>query len=432
MSMARAQLKSDSDGLPSLPGRGALVQGRYLVTGELGRGGMGVVLSAHDEMLDRDVALKVVLPKMTRSMEIVERFSNEARSLARLESRHVVRVLDFGTISEPIPSAGLPFMVLELLRGEDLFSVAAREGGLPASRVVSYTLQACAGLAVAHSLGIVHRDLKPENLFLAIEPDGSECVKVLDFGVARSHSRRKPLTRGNVGVGSPGYMSPEQVEGSRNVDARSDIWTLGVVMYELLAHRNAFVGDTPQSLCLQILTGPVVPLAELRPDLSPSLVYIVERCMRRDPAERFQNVAELADALTPLQELSPTSDAERVRRVLEAEALPLAEPPSTPEREVVREVLSSDVITISVPGRRRPPQRRRRRAISAVAVALLFVPLLGLLPHVAQAPELAPARLWSESAFKSTQLAFNQALSRARELWMKEPGQNPAPSQPQP
>jgi eukaryotic-like serine/threonine-protein kinase len=427
MSMARAQLKSDSDGLPSLPARGALVQGRYLVTGELGRGGMGVVLAAHDEMLDRDVALKVVLPKMTRSMEIVERFSNEARSLARLDSRHVVRVLDFGTISQPIASAGLPFMVLELLRGEDLFSVAAREGGLSASRVVGYTLQACAGLAVAHSLGIVHRDLKPENLFLAVEPDGSQCVKVLDFGVARSHSRRKPLTRGNVGVGSPGYMSPEQVEGSSNLDARSDIWTLGVVMYELLAHRNAFIGDTPQSLCLQILSGPVVPLAELRPDLPPALIYIVERCMRRDPAERFQNVAELADALAPLQELGPpTSDAERVRRVLEAEALPPAKVPSAPAREV----LSSDVISISLPGRPRSPQRRRR-AVSVAAVTLLFIPLLALLPRVAQAPELAPARVWSESALKSTQLAFNQAVSRARELWMKEPGQDPAPSEPQ-
>jgi serine/threonine protein kinase len=426
MSTARAQLISESDGLPALPVGGALVQGRYLVTGELGRGGMGVVLAAHDEMLDRDVALKVVLPKMTRSSEIVERFSNEARSLARLESRHVVRVLDFGTISEPIASAGLPFMVLELLRGEDLFSIAAREGGLSAARVVGYTLQACAGLAVAHALGIVHRDLKPENLFLATESDGSQCVKVLDFGVARSHSRRKPLTRGNVGVGSPGYMSPEQVEGSRHLDARSDIWTLGVVMYELLAHRNAFIGDTPQSLCLQILNGPVMPLAELRPDLPPALIHIVERCMRRDPAERFQDVAELADALAPLQEVSPTSDAERVRRMLESDGLPLSDPPSKPTREV----LSSDIIVVAAPRARQPrsPQRRRR-AISTIAVALLFVPLLALLPRVAQAPELAPARLWSESALKSTQVAFNQALSRARELWMKEPGQDPAPAQ---
>jgi eukaryotic-like serine/threonine-protein kinase len=414
-------MKSDSDGLQALPGRGALVQGRYLVTGELGRGGMGVVLAAHDEMLDRDVALKVVLPRMTRSPEIVERFTNEARSLARLESRHVVRVWDFGTISEPVSSAGLPFMVLELLRGEDLFSVAAREGGLSPGRVVNYMLQACSGLAVAHALGIVHRDLKPENLFLAVEPDGGECLKVLDFGIARSHSRPRPLTRGKVGVGSPGYMSPEQVEGT-GVDARSDIWTLGVVMYELLSHRSAFSGETPQSLCLQILNSPVEPLANLRPDLPAALVYVVERCMQRDPAQRFQNVAELAEALAPLHEASPPSDAERVRRVLEAEAVPGDQIRLTPARRLS----SSEVIVVEAPRRRREPGRMRR-VVSATIVALILLPLVALLPRVAQAPELAPARAWSEHALRSTQLAWNQAVHRARELWMKEPGSDPAP-----
>jgi serine/threonine-protein kinase len=422
MSTQRAVMKSDSDGLRAVPGRGALVQGRYLVTGELGRGGMGVVLAAHDEMLGRDVALKVVLPRMTRSVEIVERFTNEARSLARLESRHVVRVLDFGTISEPLASAGLPFMVLELLRGEDLFSVAAREGGLSPGRVVSYMLQACSGLAVAHSLGIVHRDLKPENLFLAIEPDGGECLKVLDFGIARSHSRPRPLTRGKVGVGSPGYMSPEQVEGSAHVDARSDIWTLGVVMYELLSHRSAFSGETPQSLCLQILNSPVEPLAHLRPDLPAALVYVVERCMERDPARRFQNVAELAEALAPLHEASPPSDAERVRRVLEAEAV-LDE---RLELAPARRLSSSDIIVVAAP-RQRAPRRNWRRVFSTAFVVLTLAPLVALLPRVAQAPELAPARAWSESALRSTQLAWHQAVHRARELWMKEPGTDPAP-----
>jgi eukaryotic-like serine/threonine-protein kinase len=424
MSLARPQLKSDADGLPRLPDRGDLVHGRYLVTGELGRGGMGVVLAAHDEMLERDVALKVVLPKMTRSVEIVERFTNEARSLARLESRHVVRVLDFGAISAPPASAGLPFMVLEMLRGEDLFSVASREGGLSPERVVSYMLQACAGLAVAHSLGIVHRDLKPENLFLAIEPDGGECLKVLDFGIARSHFRPRPLTRGQVGVGSPGYMSPEQVEGSEQVDARSDIWTLGVVMYELLSHCRAFSGETPQSLCLQILSAPIEPLANLRPDLPPALVYVVERCMKRDREERFQNVAELAEALAPLQEASPPSDAQRVRRMLEADVVHAAEFQLAPARQLSsRQLSSSDVIVVQA------PPRRRRRVLSAVAVALTLVPVVALLPRVAAAPELAPARAWSESALRSTELAWNQAVGRARELWMKEPGRDPAPSE---
>src|ERR1041384_1361143 len=201
MSPEPLRAPSDPGDLPELPKPGDLVHGRYRVDFELGRGGMGVVLQARDQMLDRDVALRVVWPRMLRSPEAIERFSNEARSLAQLESRHVVRVLDFGSIASPPASAGLPFMVLEFLRGEDLFTVAAREEGISPARVVRYAIQACAGLAAAHGRGIIHRDLKPENLFLAIDPHGNERLKVLDFGIARSHSRRA-LTRGHVGVGS--------------------------------------------------------------------------------------------------------------------------------------------------------------------------------------------------------------------------------------
>lgn len=422
MSAELSRAPSDPGDLPVLPKPGDLVHGRYRVDFELGRGGMGVVLQAHDQMLDRDVALKVVLPRMLRSPEAIERFSNEARSLAQLESRHVVRVLDFGSISSPPASAGLPFMVLELLRGEDLFSVAAREGGIGPSRVVRYALQACSGLAAAHAQGIIHRDLKPENLFLAVEPDGSECLKVLDFGIARSHSRRA-LTRGQVGVGSPGYMSPEQVEGTGHVDARSDIWGLGVVMYELLAHRPAFFGDNPQSLCLQILTAEVTPLLEIKPSLPPALVYIVERCMQRDPARRFANVAELADALAPLDDRSPESDAERIRRRLDAaEESPVSETRPQPSRRMA----SMDIVVTPEP----PPRRNRRRIASLVLAAAVMVPVVALLPTVAEAPELAPARAWSSRAFEQSQAAYFKVRDRARELWMKEPGGSQPPGQP--
>ncbi len=279
-----------------LPNPGDVVHARYRVREELGRGGMAAVLAAYDGMLEREVALKLMLPQLVTSREAVERFINEARSLAKLESPHVVRVLDCGRLKAPIACAGLPYMVLELLRGEDLYTVAAREGGLSAERVVRYALQACAGLASAHAQGIVHRDLKPENLFLAVDADGQECLKVLDFGIARSHSRRA-LTRGRVGLGSPGYMSPEQVHGGGTVDARSDVWGLGIVMYELLAHRPAFAGDDPHTLCAQTLTADVVPLAELRPELPRALVEIVERCLEREPGRRFSGVDELAYAL---------------------------------------------------------------------------------------------------------------------------------------
>jgi eukaryotic-like serine/threonine-protein kinase len=415
MSAEASRVPSEPGDLPTLPVPGDVVHGRYRVEYELGRGGMGVVLAAQDERLDRSVALKVVLPKMLRSPEAIERFSNEARSLARLESRHVVRVLDFGSLSGPPSCAGLPFMVLELLRGEDLFSVAAREGGLSPARVVRYALEACAGLAAAHAQGIIHRDLKPENLFLASEPDGGQALKVLDFGIARSHSR-PPLTRGQVGVGSPGYMSPEQVEGGQQVDARSDIWALGVVMYELLAHRPAFYGDNPQSLCLQILTAPVTPLLEIKPDLPPALVYVVERCMQRDPAHRFQNVAELAEALAPLDTWSPASEAERIRHQLET----ADEPPISDLRPVQRRLSSSDII-ITEPTVRRG---RGRRVVSFLLAAAVIAPALALLPHVASAPELAPARAWSTQALARTQETWNKVRERARELWMKEPGGN--------
>lgn len=420
MADVRLQQSSDPGDLPALPVPGDFVQERYRIDGELGRGGMGVVLEAHDELLGRDVALKVVLPKMMRSTEVVERFSNEARSLARLESRHVVKVLDFGTLSSPPACVGLPFMVLERLRGEDLFNFATREGALSPSRVVRFALQACDGLAAAHALGITHRDLKPENLFVANEPDGGECLKVLDFGIARSHTRRVALTQGQVGVGSPGYMSPEQVEAA-GVDGRSDIWALGVVMYELLAHRPAFVGDNPQALCLQILNAPVAPLAELRPDLPPALVYVIERCMERDPEQRFQNVAELAEALAPLDDWNPASEAERIRRRLDAAVDPVVN--LTPVR------LTDEAAP--APTARRRPRARTRRVVSVVAVGAAMGPLVALLPRVAQAPELAPARAWTAQAVASTQAAWFRAQDRALD-WLdrrREPA--PAPAQPQ-
>jgi serine/threonine protein kinase len=380
---------------------------------------MAVVLAAYDGVLEREVALKIMLPQLVTSREAVERFINEARSLAKLESPHVVRVLDCGRLKAPMACAGLPFMVLELLRGEDLYTVAAREGGLSADRVVRYALQACAGLAAAHAQGIVHRDLKPENLFLALDADGRECLKVLDFGIARSHSRRT-LTRGRVGLGSPGYMSPEQVQGGSAVDARSDVWGLGVVMYELLAHRPAFVGDDPHTLCAQTLTAEVVPLGELCPELPLTLVRVVERCLERDPARRFGGVEELAQALLQVQlgrqlsEAPITEDAPM--RAAVAEDIPV-------------ELESCDVVELDPPVKGLRP-RRARRALSWLLAAAILVPSLALLPRVAQAPELAPARAWSARVVERAHVTWESARARAHELWMKEPAAARAPSEP--
>lgn len=378
------------------------MQARYQVRHELGRGGMAVVLAAHDTLLGREVALKVLLPNLSASHEAVERFVNEARSLAKLENPHVVRVLDCGKLSTPAICAGLPFMVLELLRGEDLYSVAAREGGLAPQRVIRYMLQACAGLGAAHAHGIIHRDLKPENLFLAIETDGQECLKVLDFGIARSHSRRA-LTGGRVGLGSPGYMSPEQVGGGGPVDARSDIWALGVVMYELLAHRPAFAGEDPQELCAQTLLGTVAPLGEIRRDLPPALIQIVERCLEREPERRFASVDELAQALANVaaSDVAPAVSDDDSEDIVELEPV-----------EIPRRASGG------------------RRVAAWVLALVILVPSILLLPRVAQAPELAPARAWSARTIQRVQSTWREARTRARALWMKEPAGPPAPGEP--
>ncbi|HEX2869986.1 MAG TPA: serine/threonine-protein kinase [Polyangiaceae bacterium] len=404
-----------------LPSSGDVVQARYRVRQELGRGGMAIVLAAYDVVLEREVALKIMLPHLVASNEAVTRFVNEARSLARIESPHVVRVLDCGKLVAPAACAGLPFMVLELLRGEDLYSVAAREGGLSPERVVRYALEACAGLSAAHAQGIIHRDLKPENLFVALDADGQECLKVLDFGIARSRSRRA-VTRGRAGLGSPGYMSPEQVQGAQKVDARSDVWGLGVVMYELLAHRPAFEGDDPHALCAQTLIATVVPLAQIRPELPRALVEIVERCLEREPAQRFGSVEALMAALGAVgvgREEPSRSDSV----VVDVDTSRLDTPDGT-------DVVASDVVAGDVDTFVTPPPRRGRRAISWLLAGAILIPVVLLLPNVAQAPELAPARAWVAKSVSRAQNAWQAARQRTRELWMKEPGKGAAPGEP--
>jgi eukaryotic-like serine/threonine-protein kinase len=427
MSAHRLQ-SSRQPGTPlELPNTGDIVHGRYRVEQELGRGGMAAVLAVYDGVLERQVALKIMLPQLVTSREAVERFINEARSLAKLESPHVVRVLDCGRLKAPMACAGLPFMVLELLRGDDLYTVAAREGGLSAERVVRYALQACAGLAAAHAQGIIHRDLKPENLFLAVEADGKECLKVLDFGIARSHSRRT-LTRGRVGLGSPGYMSPEQVQGGSAIDARSDVWGVGVVMYELLAHRPAFVGDDPQQLCAQTLTAEVPPLGELCPELPSPIVQVVERCLERDPTRRFSGVEELAQALGQAQFALARPTATIAEAPVRSRVIVDDVPVVVEELGIPVEVESGDAVERELLEPKRP--RGVRRAMSWLLAAAILVPSIALLPRVAQAPELAPARAWSARVADRAQSTWHSARARAHELWMKEPAGDRAPAEP--
>jgi serine/threonine-protein kinase len=373
---------------------------------------MSAVFAARDERLGRQVALKLLLPNLASSREAVLRFVNEARSLARIQSRHVIAVHDCGVIKEASDQVPLPFMVLELLNGADLWAYERGEGPLDVARIVDFGLQICEGLAAAHAEGIVHRDLKPENLFVTIEPDGSETIKVLDFGVARASEAQRSLTTNKDGLGSPGYMSPEQLRDSHDVDARGDIWSLGVVLHELLANQPLFDGETPYELCAQVLNCEIPPLAKLRPGLPAGLVRAVERCLARDREERFQDVAELAESLAPFADPSTASDVARIRRRLDraAPCEPVWLRSNKPALVMVSEPpLPDNVVSFPPPAnhgglserrrelRPRSARRTRRRSVTAVALAALaLVPAgIALAAFVSGENLLPAATAWS-------------------------------------
>jgi serine/threonine-protein kinase len=208
---------------------GRVLLGKYRIEHVLGHGGMGMVLGARHLELGELFALKLLLPHALADEDLKHRFAREARAAARLKGEHAARVHDIGRLED-----GAPYMVMEYLEGTDLRALLRARGPLPAAEAVDYMLQACHAIREAHALGIVHRDLKPANLFLARRPDGSACMKVLDFGISKElGSVAGDLTKTGELLGSPLYMSPEQMVRRRDVDGRSDVWALGVVLYEL-------------------------------------------------------------------------------------------------------------------------------------------------------------------------------------------------------
>jgi eukaryotic-like serine/threonine-protein kinase len=275
---------------------GDVLAGKYRIERLLGVGGMGVVVAARHVELDQLVAIKFVRDDALDNEEAVERFIREARSAAKLKSEHVARVLDVGKLD-----SGAPYMVMEFLEGSDLAQTLTRDGPMAVDLAAALMMQVCEAVAEAHAAGIVHRDLKPENLFLTRTIGGSPKMKVLDFGVSKSarlaDDPRVKLTRTRTVLGSPLYMPPEQMRSSRDVDARGDVWALGVVLFELLTGRSPFEAETMPELCLKIVSEPPLSLAQLRPDLPPTLVEIVERCLEKDKTKRYDTASELAQAL---------------------------------------------------------------------------------------------------------------------------------------
>ena len=298
----------------TMPVAGEVLLGKYVIERVLGEGGMGTVVAATHLELGQPVAIKFMLPAIAEREARAERFIREARAAASIRSDHVGRVLDVGST----PS-GLPYIVMEYLEGLDLAELMACTSQLPVEEALGYVLEACEAIAEAHARGIVHRDIKPENLFLAERPDGSRIVKVLDFGISKSltaSEQEQAITNPTFSIGSPPYMSPEQVRSPGDVDARTDIWSLGATLYEMLAGQPPFLGDTPAQTLALVLEAQPPRLRDFRPDVPEELEAVVMRCLQKDRTKRYASLDEFSTELAPFASPEAEVSVERVSRLL--------------------------------------------------------------------------------------------------------------------
>jgi serine/threonine-protein kinase len=305
---------------------GDIIDGRYQLERVIGTGGMAVVVAAIDVEVSERVALKFLFKKAARHKEILQRFEREKAVISRLEGEHIARMVGAGVVKNT------PYMVMEYLQGRDLVDVLRVQKTVPVELAVEYVLQACEAVAEAHGLDIVHRDLKPGNLFLTHRSDGSPCIKVLDFGIAKilggGGGAEGSLTRTEVVMGSPHYMSPEQMVSSKEVSPATDIWALGVILHELVAGKLPFAERTTEKLCARVLNGEPTPLREDCPSCPEGLEKVVARCLLRMPEERFADVGELALALS---EFAPPHARPLVARVVHRLRHPGELPPEIDE-----------------------------------------------------------------------------------------------------
>jgi serine/threonine protein kinase len=274
---------------------GDILSNKFRVERVLGIGGMGVVVAATHLQLGQLVALKFMLPIALSYPDNIARFEREARAAVNLRSDHVAKITDVGRLDD-----GAPYMVMEFLEGQDLHQLMRRTGRLPITQAVDFLLQACEAIAEAHSKGIIHRDLKPKNLFLTTRLNGEPLVKVLDFGVSKVLGNEDlSLTSTTQILGSPSYMSPEQLRASRDVDQRTDIWALGAILYELLTRALPFPANTLTQLTAKVITEPPVPIETLRDEIPEELRRVIMKCLEKRADDRFQSVPDFAAALSP-------------------------------------------------------------------------------------------------------------------------------------
>jgi serine/threonine protein kinase len=393
MPPARSPAFPDDSVSPVAPGD--VLAGQYRVERIIGAGGMGFVVAATHITIHQRVALKFLRPDAARLPDTKERFLREAQAAARLKSEHVAKVLDVGTLDD-----GSPYMVMEYLEGATLGQVVRQQGPLGVTDAVAYVLQACEAVAEAHASGIVHRDLKPENLFLTRSVHGRPLVKVLDFGIAKTSGGdlQLSLTRTATIVGSPLYMPPEQLRSAKHVDVRADIWALGAVLFELVTGRPPFVAESFSELCLKVATDPTPTPSSVRADVPTSLDAVVVRCLEKDPAKRFQDVGDLADALQAFASESVRDFARHISTVLKVISQP-PPPDAVPSAQQVA-TLGGKGNTGTAWGHTSAGPLVRRRlvwiagagiAVISVAAAVAIVATRPATPAGSAAPSASPA-----------------------------------------
>jgi serine/threonine-protein kinase len=348
---------------------GTTIGGRFRIDHLLGAGGMGIVVAATHLELGHRVAIKLLQDEVAASPMAVERFLREARAVVQLRTEHVCRVMDVGRLE-----TGAPYIVMELLEGSDLGRVVAKQP-LPVATAVEYVLQAAVALAEAHAAGIVHRDLKPANLFVTRRPDGSSLIKVLDFGIAKALTETGALlTHSHSVLGSPGYISPEQLHSARDVDVRTDIWALGVTLYQLITARLPFYRENATEMAVRIATDEPDPI-----DVAPALRAAVLRCLEKEPAQRYPDVAALAAELVPFGGPSAPALAASVREVVRRSiASPVLAPVSAMAVTAAdsRDVAAGSAPRASAAGAPTVPDRRRRWWLVVPLLAIAGAPVL--------------------------------------------------------
>jgi serine/threonine protein kinase len=297
-----------NDDLSRLPGM--LVGGKYRVDRLIGRGGMGAVFAATNTAIGKRVALKFLGREAAQDPAATLRFQREAQAAGGIESEHIVHVFDAGTSPD-----GLPFLVMELLNGEDLRARLGREGRLPVGDAVKIACEVLRALVRAHAAGIVHRDLKPDNVFLCRRDDGSDLVKIVDFGISKltHQSGTERLTYRGTVLGTAHYVSPEQAHGSDDVDHRADLYGVGVLLFEMLAGRPPHVAPSYEAVLVAICTEDAPDVRSLRADTPARLATVVACALSRDPRARFASAADFLDALSKLESVDEPAPARRVR-----------------------------------------------------------------------------------------------------------------------